>query len=284
MAAVHRPGPDDHAPRSVRNYWAEYDHELTASEPRPTTFHQYVTAGRKTTFETGEVYRAVDKIAEGIIRLARAANPAARIATRRRKHAQILDVLSEREELRAQYLALISALSSPNVDLATNKWDAEWCPAVIAIAGAVANAAFARNQFTEFLGWPVPAQAAQEGARPRRDNFFRYPPNNPRVAVRAGSIHSVKGETHTATLVLDTYFNGHHLQALKGWLLGTRVGQGAANATLRSRLKQHYVALTRPTHLLCLAMRDNFTPAEIETLKARAWCVGRLTEAGIEWL
>ncbi len=284
VGAVHRPGVDDNVPRFVRHYWPEYDHELTASEPKPTTFFQYVTAGRKTTFETGEAHQAVDKIAEGILRLARLANPAARIASRRRKHAQILEALSEHAELRAQYCALVAAFTNPETDLTSEKWDADWCAQVIAIAGALAGTAFARNQQADFLVWPAAAQAGQQVQKPRRDNFFRYPAEAPTVAIRVGSVHSVKGETHTSTMVLDTFFHGHHLQELKPWLLGANAGKGGEGVRMQARLKQHYVGMSRPTHLLCLAMKDTFTPQEIQTLKARAWRVARIEEAGVVWL
>lgn len=38
------------------------------------------------------------------------------------------------------------------------------------------------------------------------------------------------------------------------------------------RLKLHYVAMKRPTHLLCLAMRkDAFVDDEINVLEDRGW-------------
>ena len=38
------------------------------------------------------------------------------------------------------------------------------------------------------------------------------------------------------------------------------------------RLKLHYVAMTRPTHLLCLAMRkDAFVDEELTALADRGW-------------
>jgi DNA helicase II / ATP-dependent DNA helicase PcrA len=268
----------------VRHYWPEYDHELTSSEPKPATFFQYVTAGHKTTFESGEAHQAVDKIAEGIIRLARLANPAARLAARRRRHSQILEALVPRPELREQYRALVSLLVHPGTDFAADKWDNEWCGKVIAVAGSLAGTAFTRNQHAEFLAWPVAGQAGQQAQKPRRDNFYRYPTGAPRVAVRVGSIHSVKGETHTATMVLDTFFHEHHLQELKPWLLGANAGRGNVGVRMQARLKQHYVGMTRPSHLLCLAMRDTFTPQEIETLKARAWRVARIEQAAVDWL
>jgi hypothetical protein len=79
----------------------------------------------------------------------------------------------------------------------------------------------------------------------------------PAVRIKVGSIHSVKGETHLATLVLDTHYKGSHLTRIKDWLTGARSGLTVNKPELRKSLKQHYVAVTRPSHLLCLAMRSD---------------------------
>jgi hypothetical protein len=41
-----------------------------------------------------------------------------------------------------------------------------------------------------------------------------------KVDIRVGSIHSVKGETHTGTLVMETFWYGDSLEALLPWLFG----------------------------------------------------------------
>jgi len=282
VGGVHRPTGDDQLPRHVGHYWPAYDYQISASEPKPSTFYQYVTAGRKGTGETGEAHFAVEKIAEGIIRLARRANTAARLPSRRRKHAQILEAINDNSELRAQYLRLIAELSDPRLNLETARWEASWRAVLVEVASVVAKTAVAAATFAEFLAWPSPGPAG-ETARPRGDNFYRAE-NVGDLAIRVGSIHGVKGETHTATLVLDTYFHGHNLQRLKPWLLGQNIGRGTALARDQARLKQHYVAMTRPTHLLCLAMKDTFSQQEIGTLKGRGWRVGRVANATVQWL
>ncbi|CAH2786543.1 MAG: Conjugative transfer ATP-dependent DNA helicase [uncultured Paraburkholderia sp.] len=88
----------------------------------------------------------------------------------------------------------------------------------------------------------------------------------------------MKGETHTATLVLESYQKAHHLKKLLPWLLGKKPKAGSDNsgedAALIERLKLHYVAMTRPSHLLCLAMRkDTFKPTELDLIRARNWRV-----------
>ncbi|WP_221938653.1 hypothetical protein [Mycobacterium sp. KBS0706] len=83
--------------------------------------------------------------------------------------------------------------------------------------------------------------------------------------------------------MLDSYYYDHHLSELKPWLLGQKTGGSTVNrkgkpvvegARMLGRLKLHYVAMTRPTHLLCLAMRwDAFADGELDILKARDWTI-----------
>ena len=76
---------------------------------------------------------------------------------------------------------------------------------------------------------------------------------------------TAKGETHTATLVLETFWHKHGLDALSPWLNGSKSGSTLARTQQTTRLKLHYVAVTRPTHLLCLAMkRSSFEDEEGE--------------------
>ena len=90
--------------------------------------------------------------------------------------------------------------------------------------------------------------------------------------------HSVKGETHTATLVLETFFYKHHLSELKPWLLGRKTGAVDGPAIVQGRLRLHYVAMTRPSTLLCLAMRDDSLSAdEKEALSRRGWRLAQCT-------
>ena len=113
---------------------------------------------------------------------------------------------------------------------------------------------------------------------PRTDNLFSYPPTDPKVHIRLGSIHSVKGETHAATLVLDSFFHGDHFVQLKPWLLGAKLGGFTGrkweNSRMLGRLRLHYVAMTRPSHLLCIALRSDTLNAEERTiLGQRGWTV-----------
>ena len=93
--------------------------------------------------------------------------------------------------------------------------------------------------------------------------------------MRVDTIHSVKGEDLKAILVLETIFYEHDLKVLieKGYLKGQspthKPGKRVAN-----HLKRIYVAMSRPTHLLCLAVLDeHLRPEDRMALIEIGWTI-----------
>ncbi|CUS42601.1 ATP-dependent DNA helicase UvrD/PcrA [hydrothermal vent metagenome] len=106
-----------------------------------------------------------------------------------------------------------------------------------------------------------------------------------------GSIHSVKGETHTATLVLDTFNKSHHLKMIFPWIKGKP--KRKVSAADEKRLKLHYVAMTRPSHLICLAIKKStlekngvINQKDIDELKSHGWGKIAIVDStgGCDWL
>lgn len=285
VAAVHRQKEMNMLPRGLRHYWPEYDPELTPAEPKPNTLYQYLTAGRKLSDEHGEAHFVVEKLAEGVLRLVRLSDPAADLKNRKRKHHLVLELLSEKADARNRYLDLVRSLAADRTIPQQSDWCNEWVPEIRLIAESIAGRTISGSPSVKlFLELPQ-GQLQSEPTSTPRDNVFRHPDKDARVRIRVGSIHSIKGETHTATLVLDSFFKRHHLETLKPWFLGQKEGGEKEGVENQSRLKQHYVAMTRPTHLLCLAMKENyFTHEEIEQLKDRQWRVARVGTQSMEWL
>jgi DNA helicase-2/ATP-dependent DNA helicase PcrA len=287
VGAIHKVGEDDHIPRSVCHYWSDYIPGLTSIASRPNKFCEYVQAGRRLACKSGEAHGIVEGIAEGILRLVWMLNPGADLANRRRKHRYVLELLDNQPELKARYLDVVVALTVDWDGPVAEEWETRWLPSIVEIAETIADVPLESRQDTVqgFLEWSIVDDSKEEKIKlEQRDNVFRYPPSAPKVQIQVGSIHSVKGETHTATLVLDTFFRAHNLAKLKPWLLGKKLGKGTENLSTIKRLKQHYVAMTRPTHLLCLAMReDAFKANEIDKLKS-CWRVAWVKGTDMMWL
>ncbi len=256
-------------------------------DPRPKTFVQYLAAGRALAHTSGEVYHVVEKIADGILRLATILNPDAKFSLRKRRHRYVRELLADHPEADRDYIEIVSTLMAAEAgNTVPFSWNEVWALRIKAVANILSGTTHDTADATAFLSCrPETIEGTQPLSPVRRDNVFRYPLEGTKVEVRLGSIHSVKGETHTATMVLDTFYRKHHLESLKPWLLGKKFGGGSENDTLLSRLRQHYVAMTRPSHLICLAMREDcLLKGELSALKNRGWRVARIKAAGPEWL
>ena len=102
------------------------------------------------------------------------------------------------------------------------------------------------------------------------------------VPVHLGTIASVKGETHLATLLLEAHAHparSHDLEAALGSIAeGVPLG-AKAKESIRSLYRNLYVAASRPSHLLCLAMnRERAPEAQIQVLRDKGWVIVELLD------
>ncbi|MBE3037709.1 MAG: UvrD-helicase domain-containing protein [Chloroflexi bacterium] len=258
---IHRPLDNQDPnkfPHDVGHYWADYDPELTNQDPKPRTFLQYVLAGVGKAQTTGEIYWVVEKIAEGILRLAGMTQAGKILSRRRHGHRYVLELLDGNAEVRSRYENLIAGFAVERATVTQQTWEGRCRGVVKEICEAIAGVVLASPEVNDFLAWKDPTgdPTAPPTTRTHHDNIYRFSKNGKTVAIQIGSIHSVKGKTHTATLVLETFWHDHNLARLIPWLDGSRNGwKNSDGSQQESRLKLHYVAMTRPTHLLCLAMK-----------------------------
>ncbi|MBN1344143.1 MAG: ATP-dependent helicase [Phycisphaerae bacterium] len=284
VGQVHRPPKDEETnkfPHHVAHYWHDYDAELTSRDPVPNTFLQYVFAAQAKAEAIGEAYPAVEKIAEGILRFAAIPEGGTDLNRRRRCHRYVLQLLEGSPAPQRCYSLLMSRFALRRKPLTVETWNNRWRSAVREIAQAIAAAHLSGPESDRFLAWndePITSEFAP-AARKSRDNIYRYPRDAPKVHIRVGSIHSVKGETHTATLVLETFWHDHNLASISEWLGGPQRASRRLGERIRSRLKLHYVAMTRPKHLLCLAMKrntfenseGNLAPDKMADIERQGW-------------
>lgn len=103
--------------------------------------------------------------------------------------------------------------------------------------------------------------------------------------IEVSTIHSAKGETHDATLILETKYSRYFdIKESLDFLIEdekTRPAENHERPKLKtsiqaSFLKRLYVAASRPRHLLCLALHmDNISDEQIEALHAKGWQIKR---------
>lgn len=284
VAGVHDLDENGRIPHAMGHYMPSYDPACVRKETAPNSLAQYLARARFETAESSNSDKLVNAMAAALLAASELAGGSHGRVARKSPHRRVIELLAD-SDARADYLALLEIILANQGDVAPATWIVEAQPHVDAVVRQLSGAAVLSAEVIAFLAPPQPQVFAEGEAvtTMRTDNLFTYPFGAPLVRIRLGSIHSVKGETHTATLVLDSFFHAHHLSELKPWILGEKSGGSTTNSRgkpvsegprILSRLKLHYVAMTRPTHLLCLAMRkDAFGEGELETLTSRGWTI-----------
>ncbi len=86
------------------------------------------------------------------------------------------------------------------------------------------------------------------------DNEYHGSINGQDIRIEVGSVHSVKGETHTSTLFLDTFYRSYDSTRLVRFFTSGGRDTDLRNDSICKALRVAYVAMSRPTHLLCVAI------------------------------
>lgn len=83
--------------------------------------------------------------------------------------------------------------------------------------------------------------------------------------IHISTVHSVKGETHTATLYLESsYYSEYESQRLLEQFKNVPFNNPALRHTQSTKMA--YVGFSRPTHLLCIAIHEDRFDSSLDTL------------------
>lgn len=99
------------------------------------------------------------------------------------------------------------------------------------------------------------------------------------IVINVGTVHSAKGETHTATLYLETnYHTSTDAKRLIDFLEGNRPEAQIKKPHHQQNLKVAHVAFSRPTHLLAFACRASSIAGHEDGLKENGWVIRTASE------
>lgn len=281
-----------HYPKSIGHYWNGYVIEISRADANPRTLAQYVRVAQGLLSGGWTLSPAVDKIASGTIELARRIGEIGDLKRKTRKHRAVLDALVGNADSLAGYRGLLMRFlverSAP-----CKRWWPSHAKDFTAVAAALCNGRTNTRKAASFLIWPEDAVSLDTNAAGRSSdlspNTFRYNSGRETIDIRLGSIHSVKGQTHLATLLLNTYWYAHSAKEMMPWLLGEKSNGKGTGSRNTQRLRHTYVAMTRPSHLLCLAVprsalgSNSTLDKNIATLKGRGWRVAEIADGAARW-
>lgn len=287
VGAVHQDAPEAppghaHFPKTVPHYWSGYTAEISRKDPHPKSLVQYIRAAQAAARDSRELSPGIEKIASGLIRLAGRVGDVGHLKRKARTHRAVAEALTTDAAPLAAYRRLVKAFLIDWTPLTEQNWGT-MRDDILGVACALCDGATDTTSVNDFLAWPRnDVSLVGEPARSLKDlgpNIYRVVDGERHLDIRLGSIHSVKGQTHLATMVLNTYWHAHSSKQMLPWLLGEQINGNGAGVRDLKRLLQTYVAMTRPSHLVCLAIPrsafgDDQTYARLtETLKGRDWHV-----------
>lgn len=262
VGAVHRLENDkpEHYPKAVEHYWAPYQSEVNKPSFKPRTFSEGVHIARRYVARDATAVLGVELIASCLLTLVRLAFPRDAIVARSRSHQCVEQHLAGRAGVVAAYRGWLERLLFSPVDITQAEWDATVASGLMDLAADLvfSDQLQAAADAEAYLAWsaaPLVEDPGDNGGALL--NTYRFEVGSENVNIRLSSIHAEKGKTHAATLILETYNRTHFVNKLLPWLEGRASAAKRPNEVAKKSMMLMYVAMTRPTHMLCLAMRKS---------------------------
>lgn len=268
----------DRLPHFLGDYWPPFRPEFTVRAPRPKSLLGYVSAARCCVAEQGECHDGYRMLIQGVLDLSH-------MQGARDESGRKFNSLSLASTLEARHNGRLAAFQRIMADLLLEP-DAmqpiRWASTVEALKGTLEPCLGTEigADADAFLLWADQVSDAAErgGDRSlRRVNVYRHEGAVDDIDIDVTTIHAAKGQTHTATLVLETFWHQFDLEEMVPYLVGAQTLEGPAEGRSGERMKRVYVGMTRPRELLCLALRTDHVSTEQEAaLEDRGWCVEHL--------
>lgn len=262
-------------PYNIGDYWQYFQPGVGSKSDRPGNLVDYVRKARHTREKQDECGEAYDVLVQGVLEFLHRQGARNDTGARFTK-TRLMDALAEcgdAKDRQFRELLLDWCFSEQVIDLqywqhtsqALVDLTRSWCRGVL------------DNETKEYLQWTEGDWQVQEEEMQLPTglaNVYRYKAAIGTIEIELATIHAVKGETHTATLVLETYWHDHDLKVLLPYMTGnnkTRPRRGNRNYECMKRV---FVGATRPKELLCLAMhREHLDAQHIQALSNKGWSI-----------
>lgn len=247
---------DKQFPKGIYDYWQLYEAKKANKSKVHKFLIQYFRHGIIEFQISGEKAIQIEWISKGLRRLINKAKKCNYIPASGNVFASILKVLPENCQI--YFRRMVNKLSDTNDSISKSEWTS--------MVGLMKQMLKLFDIITfqdvkEFGKWMgeenIEIQDDEKVERVLPNHYIYTDEETQRIVdMEFGSIHSVKGRTHLATLVLETFLQTHNMKAILKHLCSTTPPKSVGKN--QKRLKCQYVAMTRAKALLCLAIPTNF--------------------------
>jgi len=258
---------EEHIPRNIKDYWKDYDPSVRKQFPR--FLIDYFRIGYRNLFNTGNMNEMVDWIARGIIRYLNKYNNNLISITSNALRALCKELPSQKINKLREELYFLATQSIKN----KNDWYGI-TERIINIANDIFLLSVKKDSF---LQWRNDTNT-KSSAKHLNSYTYYDAEKNRALTLHFGSIHSVKGQTHLSTLVVETYWHEPNMKSILPYICGCEFNKSIGERN-KKRLKCHYVAFTRPKALLCIAIpKKNIDKSQIKALNNIGWRIHDITK------
>ncbi|MBQ2610826.1 UvrD-helicase domain-containing protein [bacterium] len=262
IGAVHKKKGETekkHFPKGIYDYWPHYNANIAKINTNYQYFIDYIRIGQIKLQNTGEMSEKIEWISKGLRILLNKGKGENFITATNNQLRNIIKNLPF--ELQLKFRCLMLNLSNVGIN-SPEKWKC----AINIINNMMDLFGIYPNSTTEkFLLWHNASSDIimdiDNSQQSLANNYiYKDTINDRTVNLEFGSIHSVKGRTHLATLILETYNKTHNIKAILKFLCNTP----PTKITQQDRLKCQYVAMTRAKALLCIAIPNDFVDGKTQ--------------------
>jgi DNA helicase-2/ATP-dependent DNA helicase PcrA len=142
---------------------------------------------------------------------------------------------------------------------------------------------FLTNEFRDFFNYQVSGELTDFINSPdletdneealQSNNVYKYSSGSTEIEIEVSTIHGVKGETHTATCYLETFFHEYDIKRIIRYMRGEYTVP--TQKRIIQNLKMSFVGMSRPSHLLCVAVHSDSISSQEEALRGTGWDVNK---------
>lgn len=271
VGMVHNKKPSEESdpqyPVSLIDYWSEYDPNYVKNTIRPRLFIEYFRLGLQSLSSSKSYSLFVEYLSDAFRRIINVKTDF-NISMTGKAFNSIMAILSDKQRptFRAELLLL---MNHPVKD------KSDWNNIVLRTKALLNDYFGIINIKDDFFVWNENeiVDCVVKGKTVVGKNVYTYinSDNNRTLPIHFASIHSEKGKTHLATMVVDTFWYARNIKSILPWL-HTKTPQKEIKKQNAMRLKCHYVALTRARGLICIAMcKDSVTSKDRLLLEDAGW-------------
>lgn len=270
----------DHFPFCLLDYWEGFVPDIASASSRPRSLLGYVMEARR--FADGKVSAksAFDSLVQGILGFLHRQGSMTPDGKRWSRASLYRFLQDASPETLPKFQELLRQLCLESSFLSKTEWQQHLT--VLLQCLKCLNLGTGTQEAKEFLAHETmrPRTAAVGTPAATVRNIFHHQSILGALDIEVGTIHSTKGETHSATLVVETFSHTHDLQKLLPILIG-KAKVTSLNEIEKNHCKCIFVGMTRPAYLLCLAIcGDHLGNGDATALEEQGWEVNDLRKPG----